>query len=38
LGHSETQTWTLAFDGNKVNVSFENTDGTKAELHGEMKD
>jgi hypothetical protein len=38
LGRSETQTWTLAFDGNKVNVSFENTDGTKAELHGEMKD
>jgi hypothetical protein len=38
LGHSETQSWTLAFDGNKVNVSFANTDGTKAELHGEMQD
>jgi hypothetical protein len=38
LGHSETQTWTLAFDGNKVNVSFANTDGAKIELHGEIKD
>ena len=38
LGHSETQTWTLAFDGNRVNVSFANTDGAKAELHGERKD
>jgi CubicO group peptidase (beta-lactamase class C family) len=38
LGRSETQTWTLAFDGNKVNVSFANTDGVKAELHGEMQD
>jgi CubicO group peptidase (beta-lactamase class C family) len=38
LGHSETQTWTLTFDGNQVRVAFENTDGTKAELHGEMQD
>jgi CubicO group peptidase (beta-lactamase class C family) len=38
LGHSETQVWTLAFDGNTVNVSFENTDGYKAELHGESSD
>jgi CubicO group peptidase (beta-lactamase class C family) len=38
LGHSETQMWTLAFDGNKVNVNFENTDGTRAELHGQAKD
>ena len=38
LGHSETQVWTLTFDGDKVNVAFENTDGTKAELHGEVKD
>jgi hypothetical protein len=38
LGRSETQTWTLAFDGNKVDVSFANTDGVKAELHGEMQD
>lgn len=35
LGHGETQTWSLTFDGNKVTVAFENTDGTKAELHGE---
>jgi CubicO group peptidase (beta-lactamase class C family) len=38
LGHSETQIWTLTFDGNKVNVAFENTDGTKAGLHGEAKE
>jgi CubicO group peptidase (beta-lactamase class C family) len=38
LGHSETQTWTLTFDGNQVKVAFGNTDGTKAELHGEMQD
>jgi hypothetical protein len=38
LGHSETQLWTLAFDNNKVRVAFENTDGAKAELHGEMRD
>jgi len=38
LGHSETQVWTLTFDGKKVSVAFENTDGTKAELHGEMTD
>jgi CubicO group peptidase (beta-lactamase class C family) len=38
LGHSETQTWTLTFDDNKVRVAFENTDGAKAELHGEMQD
>jgi CubicO group peptidase (beta-lactamase class C family) len=38
LGHSETQTWTLTFDGNKVRVAFENTDGAKADLHGEMQD
>jgi CubicO group peptidase (beta-lactamase class C family) len=35
LGHSETQTWELTFDGDKVAVNFENTDGFKAELHGE---
>jgi CubicO group peptidase (beta-lactamase class C family) len=34
LGHSETQSWALRFSGDKVNVSFENTDGFKAELHG----
>ncbi|HXZ15335.1 MAG TPA: serine hydrolase [Roseiarcus sp.] len=35
LGHGERQRWTLAFDGDKVDVKFENTDGLKAELHGE---
>lgn len=38
LGRGETQTWALTFDGNKVTVDFENTDGFKAELHGEMRD
>jgi CubicO group peptidase (beta-lactamase class C family) len=38
LGHSETQTWTLTFDSDKVSVAFENTDGTKAEMHGEMQE
>jgi hypothetical protein len=38
LGHGETQIWTLTFDGKKVNVDFENTDGFKTELHGEMRD
>ena len=38
LGHSETQAWALTFDGKKVSIAFENTDGTKAELHGEMTD
>jgi hypothetical protein len=38
LGHGETQTWTLNFDGNKVTVNFENTDGSKIELHGETTD
>jgi CubicO group peptidase (beta-lactamase class C family) len=28
-------TLTLAFDGNKVDINFESTDGAKAELHGE---
>jgi hypothetical protein len=38
LGHSETQLWTLSFNGNKVDVAFENTDGTKSRLHGEIAD
>ena len=38
LGHAETQIWTLTFDGNKVDVNFEDTDGSKAELHGEKSD
>ena len=37
LGHSETQLWTLAFEGNKVEVSFENTDGFKTQLHGDAE-
>jgi CubicO group peptidase (beta-lactamase class C family) len=35
LGHGEMQRWTLAFDGKKVNVKFESTDGAEVELHGE---
>ena len=35
LGHSETQMWALTFDGNKVDVSYQDTDGFKAQLHGE---
>jgi CubicO group peptidase (beta-lactamase class C family) len=38
LGHSETQIWTLTFDAHKVTVNFENTDGFKAQLHGEMSE
>jgi hypothetical protein len=38
LGHSETQMWALGFDGDKVTVNFENTDGFKAELHGKRID
>jgi CubicO group peptidase (beta-lactamase class C family) len=38
LGHGETQTWALSFDGDKVTVNFENTDGFKAELHGEISE
>jgi CubicO group peptidase (beta-lactamase class C family) len=37
LGHGETQTWMLTFDGKKVNVDFENTDGFKTALRGEMR-
>jgi CubicO group peptidase (beta-lactamase class C family) len=35
LGHGETERWTLAFDGNKVDVTVESTDGAKVNLHGE---
>ena len=35
LGRGEIQTWTLTFDGDKVTVNFENTDGFKAELRGQ---
>ena len=38
LGRSEAQTWALTFDGDKVTVNFENTDGFKAELHGERSE
>jgi len=34
LGHSEVQFWTFDFDGDKVAIKFENTDGYKQELHG----
>jgi hypothetical protein len=35
LGHGETQKWTIAFDGKRVDVTFESTDGANAKLHGE---
>jgi CubicO group peptidase (beta-lactamase class C family) len=38
LGRGEMQTWSLAFDGDKVTVNIENTDGFKAELRGEMSE
>jgi hypothetical protein len=38
LGRGEIQTWALTFDGDKVTVNFENTDGVKAQLLGEIKD
>ena len=36
LGHSDVQLWRLAFDGGKVVVNFENTDGFKSEVRGEQ--
>lgn len=36
LGRGEIQTWSLTFEGDKVTVNFENTDGFKAEMRGEM--
>ena len=42
LGRGETQTWTLAFDGDagtdKVTITYENTDGYRAELRGTASD
>jgi hypothetical protein len=38
LGRGEIQTWTLSFNGNKVTVNFENTDGFKAEVRGEVSE
>ncbi len=35
LGHSETRTWTLAFDREKVDLGYEDNEGNKSELHGE---
>ena len=35
LGHSETQTWELTFEGNKVDVNYQDTDGFKLQLQGE---
>ena len=35
LEHADTQKWILAFEGKKVDVTFESTDGAKVELHGE---
>jgi hypothetical protein len=35
LGHGEVQRWTLAFDGDKVDIKFASTGGATAELHGE---
>jgi hypothetical protein len=37
LGHGETQTWVLTFDGKKIAVSVGSTDGFNAELHGEQE-
>lgn len=34
LGRGQTETYTFVFDGDKVTISFENTDGFKAELRG----
>lgn len=38
LGRSDVQTWALTFEGDKVTVNFENTDGFKVELHGERSE
>jgi hypothetical protein len=38
LGHGDVDRWTLAFDGDKVDVKFESTDGFKTELHGEAQE
>ena len=35
LGHGETQTWALTFEGTKVGVRYEDTDGAQVDLHGE---
>jgi hypothetical protein len=38
LGHGEIETWALTFYGDKVTVNCENTDGFRAELHGERSE
>jgi hypothetical protein len=38
LGRGEIQTWVLTFEGDKVTVNFENADGFKTELNGEVSD
>jgi CubicO group peptidase (beta-lactamase class C family) len=35
LGGGETAIWDLTFDGRAIDVVFRNTDGFRAELHGE---
>jgi CubicO group peptidase (beta-lactamase class C family) len=35
LGHSETEKWTLAFEGKRVSVTYESTDGANVKLIGE---
>jgi hypothetical protein len=34
LGRGQTESYTFTFDGDKVTIKFENTDGFKAELQG----
>ena len=38
LGHGEVDRYTLTFESNKVDVKFESTTGSKAELHGELEE
>ncbi len=38
LGHGEVDRYTLTFESNKVDVKFESTNGSKAELHGELEE
>jgi hypothetical protein len=38
LGRGDTQAWAFTFDGNKVTLNFENTDGFKTEFRGEVRD
>jgi CubicO group peptidase (beta-lactamase class C family) len=38
LGHGEIATWTFIFDGDKVTVAYENTDGFKIQLRGQMSE